>query len=264
MFRKTVIVFILIASITLQSAFCVAASSEVEGINRLSDDALLLAKSNRYDKTLEILEDISRELVGLTANGRSLEMDELKVVTTAYDEAYAAMSSRSSSHEEKIKAMTKLRLTVDAAHSQHQPLWSYMEDQMIATFIHTKEAAMDQDTQAFHSNLNQLLAQYDLIHYSLKLELGEERFQALDARFAFLDQYRPEILHQESSQREIDSLRYEMEKIFDGQEEDEADPSLWWVIITTGSIIVMTLAYVGYRKFKGHKKEDEVRRKLND
>lgn len=36
-------------------------------------------------------------------------------------------------------------------------------------------------------------------------------------------------------------------------EDDEADPSLWWVIISTGSIIIMTLSYVGWRKYQGDK-----------
>lgn len=36
-------------------------------------------------------------------------------------------------------------------------------------------------------------------------------------------------------------------------DEDEADPSLWWVIISTGSIIIATLSYVGWRKYNGDK-----------
>ncbi len=35
----------------------------------------------------------------------------------------------------------------------------------------------------------------------------------------------------------------------------EADPSLWWVIISTGGIIVLTLSYVGWRNIKAEKEK---------
>jgi sporulation protein YpjB len=48
-------------------------------------------------------------------------------------------------------------------------------------------------------------------------------------------------------------------------DQDQADPSLWWVIISTGSIIIMTLSYVGWRKYKGDKDiQKDQRREYKD
>ena len=46
-------------------------------------------------------------------------------------------------------------------------------------------------------------------------------------------------------------------------DEDEADPSLWWVIISTGSIIILTLSYVGWRKYQGEKEIRKPRTRVH-
>ncbi|MDI5789376.1 sporulation protein YpjB [Bacillus licheniformis] len=62
----------------------------------------------------------------------------------------------------------------------------------------------------------------------------------------------------ESSKLERLTLWKRLEDVFDQVEEDDADPSLLWVILTTGSIILSTLTYVGFRKYKA---EEDRRRK---
>ncbi|MEN2454698.1 sporulation protein YpjB, partial [Bacillus sp. JR_15] len=42
-------------------------------------------------------------------------------------------------------------------------------------------------------------------------------------------------------------------------DQDEADPSLLWVILTTGSIILLTLTYVGFRKYRAEKEKKQKR-----
>ena len=61
----------------------------------------------------------------------------------------------------------------------------------------------------------------------------------------------------------IEALQTDLQALFEENEteEDEADPSLWWVIISTGGIIISTLSYVGWRKYKGEKERREKIRK---
>ena len=53
-------------------------------------------------------------------------------------------------------------------------------------------------------------------------------------------------------------MKRKLQTIFEGLTEDEADPSLWWVIISTGSIIILTLSYVGWRKYKGERERSKT------
>ena len=68
----------------------------------------------------------------------------------------------------------------------------------------------------------------------------------------------------QQAQLELDALQYDLKNIFENMEEDEADPSLWWVIISTGSIIILTLSYVGWKKYKGDKEAKKSPEKQDD
>lgn len=133
---------------------------------------------------------------------------------------------------------------------------------MMNSFQQTKNAAINQDTITFNSQLNLFLSQYEMIYPSLKVDLSKETMQQLDTRIQYINQYRPEVISDGESQKELDALQNELTSIFDDMGEDDADPSLWWVIISTGSIIIMTLSYVGWRKYKGDR--EKPRKEHND
>ena len=88
----------------------------------------------------------------------------------------------------------------------------------------------------------------------MKIDVSVENIQRLDARINFIDEYRAQVVNNMKSQQELDGLETDLKNLFENMDEDEADPSLWWVIISTGSIIILTLSYVGWRKYQGEKK----------
>ena len=103
---------------------------------------------------------------------------------------------------------------------------------------------------------------YDVIYPSIKLHLKPERIQKLDARIEWIDHYRPLVISDAAHHENLEKLEEELRSIFQNPKEDEADPSLWWVMITTGSIIVITLTYVGWRKYKGQKDREKQKKPM--
>jgi sporulation protein YpjB len=87
----------------------------------------------------------------------------------------------------------------------------------------------------------------------MKIDVSAENIQRIDARINFIDEYRSEVVNNVKSQQELEGLEMDLKNLFENMDEDEADPSLWWVIISTGSIIILTLSYVGWRKYQGEK-----------
>ena len=83
----------------------------------------------------------------------------------------------------------------------------------------------------------------------MKIDVPIENIQKLDARIDFINEYRSQVVNNSKSQQELEALDIDLKNLFANMEEDEADPSIWWVIISTGSIIIMTLSYVGWRKY---------------
>lgn len=237
-------------------------SSPIDKLEQISDEALQMVKASRYEDADKLLEYFSEQFLRYTMDEHSFTMDELRIVTVAHNDAVEATKSTSMNHEERVNRVTKFRLVMDAVTSTHQPLWTEMEGQIMSVFGGMKNAAVSGNNESFQSQLNSFLALYEVIYPSIKLDLNPETVQKLDARITYIDHYRPRVLAEASSQKELEVLESDLKGIFDEMSEDDADPSLWWVIITTGSIIILTLSYVGWRKYKGHKEKEREKNRM--
>lgn len=235
--------------------------STIEEFDKLSNDALQFVKTSRYDDALRLLQVFADEFIVFTMYEGDLSKADIQLISLLNEEAIQAVKDGDRSHEEKVNEVTKLRLAVDAAIHSTQPLWQGMKEPMVAILDNIKEAIKMKDHTNLHSQLNSFLNLYDVIYPSLKMNVSLEQLQKIDTQVVFLDKYRSQLFTKENSQQELEALQQELEAVFNNIEEDEADPSLWWVIIMTGSIIILTLSYVGYRKFIGEKEKEKLRRK---
>ncbi|MCM3566802.1 sporulation protein YpjB [Neobacillus mesonae] len=225
----------------------------MEKLDDISDEALQMVKFYRYDDAKKLLDYFSDQLPYASGTKQPLSMDEVRIIHISHDEAMEAAVSPTMNHEERINKLTKFRLVMDAIVSSHQPLWTEMENQIMTAFSHAKEAAVNGDTAQFHTSFNNFLSLYNVIYPSMKIDVPAENIQRLDARIKFIDEYRTDMIKNKDSQQELEKLDTDLKNLFANLEDDEADPSLWWVIISTGSIIIMTLSYVGWRKYQGEK-----------
>lgn len=227
-----------------------------EKLDQISNEALQLAKLYRYEEAKSMLDYFSNKFLESTKNGDApYTMDQLRIVTVAHNEAVEAMVSMTMNHEKRLNKIMKFRLVVDAISSANQPLWTELEGPVMTAFQEVKEAADRGEREAFHERLNIFLSLYEVIYPSVKMNISANVVQQLDARVQFVDQYRPQVLSDPSSKQELSHIEADLHTVFEGAEEDEVDPSLWWVIISTGSIIIITLSYVGWRKYKGQKEK---------
>ncbi|MBO0958169.1 sporulation protein YpjB [Neobacillus sp. MM2021_6] len=231
----------------------------MEKLDDISDEALQMVKFQRYEDAKKLLDYFSDQFTSITGTTKPLSMDEVRIVHTSHDEAMEAAVSANMKYEERINKLTKFRLVIDALATSHQPLWTEMEEQIMTAFHQAKAAATNGDTAQFHTNFNTFLSLYNVIYPSMKIDVPVENIQRLDARIDFINEYRSEIMTNPKSQQELRALDTDLKSLFANMEEDDADPSLWWVIISTGSIIIMTLSYVGWRKYQGDKNQKKNR-----
>ncbi|KAB2338307.1 sporulation protein YpjB [Cytobacillus depressus] len=263
--KARLIVTVIIIFLLLPISVIADETSPVDRLDQLSDEALQMIKLHRYEDAKKLLDYFSEQFVEFSAKGRSFTADELRIVTISYDEAVQAAANATIKHEEKINRVTKFRLVMDAITSPYEPLWTEMESPILTVFGQVKEAAYEGNKDQFHTSLNTFLSLYDMIYPSMKINVETERIQRIDARVQFLDKYRSQILTETASHMELEALEADLQMLFNDMTEDEADPSLWWVIISTGSIIILTLSYVGWRKYKGaREKEKPLSRRQKD
>jgi sporulation protein YpjB len=229
--------------------------SPLEKLDEISDEALQMVKSQRYDDAKTILNYFSSEFPQVSQKDRPLTLDELRIITISHDEALEAAASPSMKYEDRMNKVTKFRLAVDALASGRHPLWVEMEKQVLGAFQQAKSAAFQKDAISFHDQFNRFLSLYDVVYPSMKIDIPAEDIQRLDAKIDAIDHSLPKDIFDSKGKQELETAQMDLENIFSKMDEDQADPSLWWVIISTGSIITMTLSYVGWRKYKGDKEE---------
>lgn len=263
MLKKFFIIIIIWLIIPQNPAFG-QTSSSIEQLDTLSDKALEMTKLKRYEDSEKMLMYFSELFMQITGEESIFDMNELRIITNAHHEALKALQDESMKDSDKINAVTKFRLVIDAVKSTHQPMWTNMESPMMQTFKQAKEAVFHRKGGKLQKEISILLAQYNLIYPSLKVDLSSETIQQIDTRVQFIKQARTELMTNQQAQLELDALQSDLKSIFDNMEKDQADPSLWWVIFTTGSIIILTLSYVGWKKYKGAKEEIKFRKKQDD
>ncbi|QOR65250.1 sporulation protein YpjB [Cytobacillus suaedae] len=224
-------------------------------LDELSGQALLMVKQERYEEAKQLLQQFSNDFLLNFRNG-TFSMDELRVITVTHNSALEAVTSTSNNYEERLTKVTQFRLVVDAISSEHQPLWTEMEDSIMTTFSVMKQHVLeDGDNQSYQHQLNIFLKKFDIIHPSIQVDLPSSQIQKMDSHIHFLDSYRNEGLKKSTRIQQMEQMELDLKELFDKMTEDEADPSLIWVMISTGSIIILTLSYVGWRKYKGDKQK---------
>jgi len=236
-------------------------NDEWERLDEISDEALQLAKNERFEEAKQILSHFSEEFLKLNARDKLKSMDELQVITLTHESAIKTLTASAMPAEERVNSVTKFRLVIDAIRSDHQPLWSGMEETIMETFYQMKVAVEKGNEQAFRLSLQQFLNKYDMIEPSVKIDVSPERFKRVDADIEVLEAPKFSQLSQDAKLKQLDQMEFNLKSLFTDVKGDEADPSLWWVMISTGSIIILTLSYVGWRKYRGEKEEYRSREK---
>lgn len=234
--------------------------SSIDKLDDISDEALQMVKLQKYDDAKQLLDYFSQQFSSFTKEKRPLTLDEERIVNTSRDEAVEATVSPSMDYQERISKLTKFRLVIDAiSTTSRQPLWTEMEDPILSAVHQAKLGAEHGDSSQFNKSFNSFLSLYNVIYPSMKIDVPVETIQQLDARINLIEGDRSQIISNSNDLKELDALEADLKRMFDDMDEDQADPSLWWVIISTGSIIIMTLSYVGWRKYQGDQESNKNR-----
>ena len=250
------IFFALLAVFIMGVRFSMASPGDPELVKLadMADEALHYSKVERYEEAKKVL----THMENILEDTDGLNPDELRAVTASYVEAAALLDKENFTNEEAVNSLMKLRLAVDAVITEHEPLWTNMEADVLEAFQNVKERILRQDQENFHRELNHFLSVYDIIYPSVMIDVPVEQVQKVNAQIQYLERYSFEFFGGEADIGTVEVLERDLESLFDHTEEDEADPSLWWVIISTGGIILITLSYVGWKKYRA---EQEYRKR---
>lgn len=232
--------------------------------NKLEDtsgQALELVKQEKYDDAKQMLTYFEDQFLDQKQDKLGLSMKQLRSLSTSYDHALRAVNSVSDEMDTRVTALTQFHLVVDALHSDSEPLWMSTKDQLFTPFEQMKKAASKEDNRAFQFNLNQFLDKYEMIHPALNVDLKDAAMERLESEVQFLMKNRSHFFDDTQYIKHLDRMDEDFHALYDGTLEDSMDPTLPWVIISIGGIIVIALFYTGLRKYRGEKKKGKVKKR---
>ncbi|MDN4074547.1 MULTISPECIES: sporulation protein YpjB [Fictibacillus] len=226
-------------------------TSSLDNVTQLSDKALELAKEERYKEASEVLFYLSSQF-GKGALKTDLGEDKIRMVDVTMEDTIETLGRAEEPRDVKIHQLTGVRLLVDALISDHQPLWKQTEYQLINPLKHMQLSLRNNQSQEYQEAANEFLANYSMIRPAVSMDVTDTFFDRVDKDAEFIDISRNRIFTSSADKRKLESVRSDFEKLF-AAKEDNAEPSLFWLIFSIGGIIFSTLFYVGWRKYKAEK-----------
>ncbi|WP_078409361.1 sporulation protein YpjB [Priestia abyssalis] len=248
--KGKIIVMVMLILLSLQPL--TYAETINEGVlNELSDEVLQLTKQERYEEAAALLEQFPQRLEQSRHDWLKLSPENIRMLTVIHEEASAALKTDALEKAEKVRKVTSFRLLVDALQSEHQPLWTEMEGTIMGAFSQLKTTVSTGDERSFEDEYHSFLSQYEMILPSVQVDIRKEYVQRMDAHLAFLNS--PSSINEQSRLKQLEQMEQDLQNLFHKMKEEEISPSLIWMMATTGSIIVLTLSYVAWRKYNGDK-----------
>ena len=114
---KKFILTIAVLFVVLHFPVYAESSSSLEQLDNISDRALEMTKLKRYGDSEKMLTFFSDRFLKETAKEQILDMDELRIITVAHNEALMTIKDMNKGDSEKVNSVTKFRLVVDAVKS---------------------------------------------------------------------------------------------------------------------------------------------------
>ncbi|EIT86607.1 sporulation protein YpjB [Fictibacillus macauensis ZFHKF-1] len=225
--------------------------STLEKAAQLSDQALELAKEERYKEASEVLSYL------LTQFGKSEEQAKLaraqqRLVDSTMETTLATLGKIEGTQEEKVERLTGVRLLLDAIVSDQQPLWKQMEYKVVNPLKRMQLTAKQGHSTEVQEATNEFLSNYYIVRPALSVDIAEETFAAVDDQVAFIEKMRSHSFQTKADQERLATATATLESVFT-DEKEASEPSLFWLITSIGGIISATLFYVGWRKYRGEK-----------
>ena len=225
-------------------------------LNEIADQALQYGKQEKYEEAKKFLESFSKAFLKQTSE-KPLSMQELKMVIYSFEQAESAVTDVKLTHDERINKLTGFRLVVDAITSEHQPLWKHARTMVMTPFERAEMALKQDEKDKFQYYVNEFLSKYEVIRPALNVDLGAEHAQKIDSYVRFLENERYAIENDHAKQQRLMEMKEALNDLF--EEGKSAESELIDVIYFIGGAIVLTLIYVGWKKYKGEKKEKQSR-----
>jgi sporulation protein YpjB len=230
--------------------------SATNELSQLADNIYFLVKNKNYEEASLLMRSFANTFSKIEEEDLSVKLKEMEMLALSFHNLEKLLKEEDINPAFALRQVTEFRFLLDAMMTQHQPLWVEKEEAVRSAFTSMSESLVENNNVQFQASLNELLSLYDLIYPALYVDLTAGQLEKVEMHVQFLDKYRTSLANDVNAVKHIAEIQGDFDKLFAGElEEDDANPSLIWVMFSVGSIIFASLCFVGWRKYKGEKIE---------
>ncbi|SFE34300.1 sporulation protein YpjB [Alteribacillus iranensis] len=235
-------------------------TSETTKLNTVAEKAKVLEqliKDGEYEEAKQIYNWMKEQWPTVNFEAHQLNVHQMAELLRAFERTSESVTSVDAAQHIRLRYATSFRLALDAAISEHHPLWKKYAEHSLTILDKVEDHLMQGQKEAALQAYQEWRRQFEVIRSAVYI--GEEEGYAPFASYlSYLDNHSKWI--EKEDPQDIKELRKKVTQLINGDyEKSNVDPSLWLVIITIGSVIVSSLTYTGWKKYKGEKSRQQLR-----
>ncbi|ALC81397.1 MULTISPECIES: sporulation protein YpjB [Bacillus] len=229
-------------------------------LNDLSDTVFQLTRQDRYEEAVRVLGFFEKQFQVLEEKGE-VPSDQARQINVNYRLAIDALSNEEIPTADKARAATQFRLLLDSVYSRYEPLWLSFEETVFHSLEKMKSEIEKGEDTRFRKTWNEFLSLYGTIYPSMNVSVSAAAIKEVDKHIEAIELSEFTEMTMSTQLEQMTVLEEDLIDVFENKK-DDSDPSLFWVMLTTGSTIILSLIYVGFRKYRAetNRKKEKVKK----
>ena len=219
----------------------------------ISEKIYQTVNDKQYNSANEQLKTFDQDLEALTNNVGVLDDTVYRTITTSKQELQQKLTSDTKDERQLKQSALQLNLIMDALAKDSDPLWKSLQDPFLTAFNKVEKDVNGKDDRNYQYDLNQFMELYKIIYPALVVDISPSYLKRVDNEINELfDTRSTTIQNKTDSMRSIKKISNDLERIFTGKMFSMGTlPSSFWVSGSLGGMVLLTLIYVVWRKYRG-------------
>ncbi len=257
----TILIVLIVSYMIFSQAFAIEQPSQE--LDQLSKQVYDLTKTKQYEKAKEKMDELAKVFTAQVSD-KNPDIESLDIMTRTIVQGKRAFAMVELDDDRLNWHALQIRLMTDALTHQHQPLWknyykTYMEQvNLMISSVSRREA------DGFREALEKNYQLYATLRPAVAVSHSISTVEMMDSLYQFLHNKKK---NPHSSWEELNGgltqLKESVEQLFSANSRDAYSPvngsSPLGIIIAVAAMVLSTLTYVGWKKYKGERRVEEPR-----
>ncbi|MFZ4452297.1 sporulation protein YpjB [Salibacterium aidingense] len=215
-----------------------------------------LVLNGEYEEAKRIHGWLVRRFPAVSFDDYNLTTRQLTEIFRAFDRAGEAVTNVDMDERQRVQYIFSFRLAVDASISEKHPLWKKSGEQLLLLLDEIKQTLEQEDEQQARQLFYHWQKEFEVIRPALYTGKEEEEYMPLVSYVRYMEK---EGWDKSDKISEVEKLKEHLQQAMGKTQNSAADPSLWTIILSIGSVLFVSLTYTGWKKYKGEKERHQMR-----